>query len=216
MDRELRDADRVQPRGNRHRLFPVRRAPAVAEIGRALKEAVRDHLILRRCGDDELARRLVIRVVDHRQPLARAVRPVFAEGAPLTVLVLQQPKPVGRRAVVLDGESDMGGQTPVQRQTVVGVREPDRMATTHHSGDRHPFPVRRRSEIERDLADIISRHTEIDRRLGRDFRRRVGQLDAEDVVPRVHAGLPGVRVGVGERRTRQPQNARRNRDHWAH
>jgi hypothetical protein len=36
---------------------------------------------------------LSLRMIDHRQPLARAVRPVLAECAPLAELVREQPHP---------------------------------------------------------------------------------------------------------------------------
>ncbi len=72
MHGELLDANRVQPRRNRTFCFQCVQTPAVAEIDRLLQQAVRDDLILRRRRDDELARRLVVRVIDHRQPLPRA------------------------------------------------------------------------------------------------------------------------------------------------
>ena len=56
---ELRHADVVQPRGDGHRLLPMRTAAAIAEIEFLLQEAVRDHLILRWRGDDEFAGGLV-------------------------------------------------------------------------------------------------------------------------------------------------------------
>ena len=214
MHGKLLDAYRVQPRRNRHALLPVRDTAAVAEIDRLLQQAVRDDLILRRRRDDELARRLVVRVVDHRQPLPRAVRPVLAERAPLAVFVRNDAQPRtavaavraerrarGRRrnAVVLNREADelagLRRGRDRQRQPVVRVRERHRRAVAAGARHRHRAAVVRRRQIEHDLTHVVRRESHRDRRLADNLRRRVAQRETKDVVLRVNSGLPRVRIG---------------------
>ena len=47
VDVELRDADRIQPRRDRHRLLPVRPPAPVAEVGLLDQQAVGHDLVLR-------------------------------------------------------------------------------------------------------------------------------------------------------------------------
>ena len=113
MHREPRDAERVEPRRDRHRLLPVRAAQAAGEVELFDEQPVGDDLVVRRRRDDELAGRLVVRVVDHRQPLARVVRPVLAERGPLAVDVVDEPQPAGRDAAVCRRARDFGaGRRP--------------------------------------------------------------------------------------------------------
>ena len=56
------------------------------------EQPVRDDLIMRRGGDDELTSRLVVGVVDHRQPLPRVVGPVLRKCGSLAVDVVDQPE----------------------------------------------------------------------------------------------------------------------------
>ena len=93
--RESGDPQRVEPRGNRHRLPPVREAACVGQITLLDEQPVGHDLVLRRSGDDELAGRLVVRVVDRRQPLARAIGPVLAEDHALAMDVVDEPQALG-------------------------------------------------------------------------------------------------------------------------
>ena len=201
MDVELLDANRVQPRRNRHRLLPVRPRPSIAERGLFLEKSVGDHLVPRRGGDDELARGFVRRMIDRRQPLARPVRPILAEGAPFAVLVLKEAQAVGRRAAVRDREDPVaarcGRRRQRQRQHVILMHVLDARCSGCHRRDGHALAVRGRREVERDPADAVFREEEIDRRLSDDVRARVGQLDPEHVVPGIDARLPWVGVGDG-------------------
>ena len=85
----------------------MRPPPAVREVGLLDEDAVRHDLIVRRRRDDELAGRLVVRVVDHREPVARAVRPVLAEDGPLAVDVRDEAQPFRRHAAILNREGDV-------------------------------------------------------------------------------------------------------------
>src|SRR5207249_2505415 len=91
--RELRHADGIQPRRDRHRLLPVREPPPVSKLSLFLKQAIRNDLILHRGSDDELAGGFVVRVVNHRRPLPREVGPIQTEERPLAMLVLSDPEP---------------------------------------------------------------------------------------------------------------------------
>ena len=87
LHREARHSEHVEPRRDGDRLPPAREAPPVAEVGLLDQEAVRDHLVVGGGGDPELARGLVVRVIDDRQPLPRLVRPVVGEERAVAVLV---------------------------------------------------------------------------------------------------------------------------------
>ena len=102
---ELGHPDGIQPRRDRHGLLPVRQPAPIAEIGRLLQQTIRNHLINRGRGDDEFAGGLVVRMVDHGQPLARPVRPVLAEEGALAILIGADPQAAGRNAAVADRES---------------------------------------------------------------------------------------------------------------
>ena len=78
----------------------MRAAAAVAEILRFQEQPVRHDLILRRRRHEKLARGLVGRMIDRREPLARDWASFFAEGAPLAALVGDELQPVGRSAVI--------------------------------------------------------------------------------------------------------------------
>ena len=103
-DGELGDADVVQPGGDGHALLPVGEAAAVAEVDLLLEHAVRDHLVMRGRGDQELAGGFVVGMVDGGQPLVRKVRPVGAEETALAVLVVEDLEAGGGFPAILDGE----------------------------------------------------------------------------------------------------------------
>src|SRR5205823_9993054 len=65
-----------------------------------LEQSIGDDLVLCWRGDDEFARSLVVGMIDRRQPLARAVRPVLAEEGPLAKLVRDDAQTIARNAVV--------------------------------------------------------------------------------------------------------------------
>jgi hypothetical protein len=70
----------------------MREPSSVAEIGLFLEQAVGHNLIPDGRGDNELARSFVIRMIDHRQPLASIVWPVLAKETSLAKLVIENPQ----------------------------------------------------------------------------------------------------------------------------
>ena len=100
LDREARHAEHVEPGGDGDRLPPAREAPAVAEVGLLDQEAVRDDLVVGGGGDPELARGLVVRVIDDGQPLPGLVRPVVGEERAVAVLVRADEETGGGHAAV--------------------------------------------------------------------------------------------------------------------
>ena len=178
---EPRHAERVEPRRDRHRLLPVRAPPSPGEIDFLDQEAVGDDLVLRGRRDDELAGGLVVRMVDHRQPLPGVVRPVLAEGGPLAVHVVANPQPAGRHAAVGHGRASLRsparGIPERDSQPVRGVLElrPARPATLT-ADTRHALAVR--------SAEARSRYTSLHAagassagcgRFAGDFVGRVGE-----------------------------------------
>ena len=71
VDGKTRDAQRVEPGGDRHGLLPVRAACTVRQIQLLDQHPVGHYLVVRGRGDDELAGGFVVRVIDHGQPLPR-------------------------------------------------------------------------------------------------------------------------------------------------
>ena len=86
--RELRHSDVVEPGGDGHALVPVGDAAAAAQVDLLFERAVRDDLVLRGRGDQELAGGFIVGMVDRGQPLVRQVGPVGAEETALAVLVV--------------------------------------------------------------------------------------------------------------------------------
>ena len=134
-----------------------------------------DDLIVARRGHDELAGRLVVRVIDHRQPVADQVRPVVAEERSLAVHVVADAQARRGRAAIADRKGELlAGFRPRrqhQLQAIVGVREDDvvrRRAGRRRSGRRAaptapscPLPadsdVRSRSSVANRVAQELHR-----------------------------------------------------------
>ena len=120
-------------------------AAAVAQIEFLPQQAVGDHLVFRRRGDQKFAGGLVVGVIDHGQPLARQVGPVPAEEAALAVFVLER---CGARSAGMPryftvnrrSSPAAGADGSVRSQAVGLVREADRGAGGGHSGTVMPLP----------------------------------------------------------------------------
>lgn len=81
----------------------MRAPPPIAQVERFLQQSVRDHLILRGRGDDELTGGFIVGMVHGRQPLVGFVGPVHAEECAVAELVLGELQAVGGNAAVLNG-----------------------------------------------------------------------------------------------------------------
>ena len=182
--REPRDRDRVEPRGDRHRLLPVRAPHVVRQVELFDQQAVGDDLVVIRRRDDELAGGLVVRVIDHRQPVANQVRPVLAEEGALAVHVRADAQARGRRAAIADREGELLAGLRQRRQhdvqPVVGVREREvvRRRPRHvdwtaapHRLHGHPGRHRHRGQIEIELGDPVAQELHRHRRLAGDLAR---------------------------------------------
>ena len=189
---ELRHADVVEPCGDRHGLVPVCEAAAVAKVDLFFERPIRHHLILRRSGHDEFARRFVVRVVDRRQPLMREVGPVRAEEASLSVFVVRDFQPAGGSAMVADGElaEAAGRRREWQRDSPAGVLEGDRSALR---GD--GIHVHCVGEVECQARNTGLHHPHPHRGFARDLTAVVPQRDAENVMLDVDPGLARIVVG---------------------
>ena len=227
-DGETRHADRVQPRRNRHRLLPVRAPPVVREVELFDQQPVRHHLIVTRRRDDELAGGLVVGMIDHRQPVPRAVRPVLAEHAALAVDVVAEPQALGGDALVADREREFlsgprcGGSTS-RRRSLACVNTmrvgggPGRVggAAAPHRGHRHAFTGGNRDEIELHVADLVEQELHRHGGFTGDLVGAVAERQPEDVVNGIDAGLPRIRVGSDAWKRRPPPSGRPMRfDAW--
>ena len=95
--------------------------------------AVRHHLVVGLRRHDQLAGRLVGGMVDHRQPLARAVVPVFAERRAIAVDVVEEAQAIAGDAVIGNGERDV-----LSRRRSRGKSQAQPIATVI---DRHRLPL---------------------------------------------------------------------------
>ena len=193
------DTDRVQPGGDRHGLLPVRAADATGEIDFLEQQTVGDDLVM--CGrrNDELARRLVVRMVDHRQPLAPAIRPALAEDGPLAMHVVDQAQTVSGHAPVAHGYVALhvlpapGAPNAMRSRprcacTAAAPAAPVTPLTVI------PLPFGSRREVEEHLAHAIRRHPQRGGALAGDLVVCIGDREPEDVVDGVDARL--ARVGI--------------------
>jgi hypothetical protein len=213
-DRKAGDAEGVEPRRDRHRLLPVRPPQAIRHVEFFDQPPVGDDLIVRRRSHDELAGRLVVRVVDHRQPLARAIRPVLAEDRALAVDVRDEAEPVAGNARVADADGDLfagphrrGQGNP---QSILGVGERCRAAADRHCRNGHAFPGRRGGQIKGDDLDRFD-DAKRDGGVARNLVGSVVERQPEGVMDRVDARLAwiGVRVGwCGSQRHEQGDGQR--------
>jgi hypothetical protein len=140
---EARHADSKQPGRDRHRLFPVRPPLSGAKVHFLDEHAVGNHLEWGRCRHDHLAGRLVVRMIDRRQPMPCPVRPALAEHHPLTMHIGKDAQTVGRRSRIRDDVGDVltglrrCGQR--QAQAIVVMSERDRVAGGSDALDSHPL-----------------------------------------------------------------------------
>ena len=199
MHGKLRDADGVQPRSNRHALFPMRQAASIAEVCFFLQQPVGDDLIFARRGDDKFRRGFVVRMVNHRQPLPRIVRPVFAEKDAFAEFVFQHSQSVGGNATVTNGEllkrSGFGRRGERDGQSVGLMFEGKRCAARNHFGNGHAFAAGRRCQIERDFFDPGLRIAQLNRRFADDFVALIAKRQSKRIVQRINARLPRISIG---------------------
>ena len=139
-------------------------------------------------------------MVDHRQPLPGAVRPVLAEHRPLAVNVLDQAQSVAGDAAV--GDDDLSLLAGLQLATGSGMRSRSAACVkatvrppTETAETVIPLPAGSRRQVEEHLADAVGQ-LERDGRVACNPIRAVVDGQAEDVVDRVHARLPRVGIGV--------------------
>ena len=199
LDREPGDPERVKPRGDRDRLLPVRAARAVEEVGLFDEQSVGDDLVVGRRRDDEFARRLVVRVIDRRQPVPRLVGPVVAEEGAVAVLVGPDDQAGGRNPFVCDRDpAPLAGLHRGREQNeerVVPVLELQRPVGPRHGPDPHAGPVGLLfDQIQPHLLDPCLQEAEVDHRLARDQVRLVGEREREGVVERVDGRVLRIRV----------------------
>src|SRR5262245_52221925 len=79
---------------------------SVRQINLLDQQTLGDNLILRGRSDKEFRRGFVVRMVDHRQPLTGAIRPVLAERGSFAVNVRDQAKSFRGHAPILNREGD--------------------------------------------------------------------------------------------------------------
>ena len=123
----------------------MRQPPAVAEVSSPpASKSVRDDLIAGGRRDEELAGRLVVGMVDHRQPSPRLVGPVFAEERSLAMPVLADPQAGARYAAIRDRErppfAGLGRRVEGDPQAVVLVLESHRVAPAFTADTTIPLP----------------------------------------------------------------------------
>ena len=205
--RESRDPQRVEPRGNRHGLLPVREPAGARQVALLDEQPVGHDLVLRRRGDDELAGGLVVRVVDRRQPLPRAIGPVLAEDHALAMDVVDEAQALGGDARVRDGERHLISGRERRRQRHTQPIGPVGEGQRHRGAgdllcdrpDGHPLARGGRREIELDVAHAVGTRLHGHRRLAGDLVGAIGDDHAEHVVHGVDGWLTGIGVGAGDR-----------------
>ncbi len=191
----------------------MRAARAVAEVQLLQEHAVGDDLVVGGRRDDELARRLVVRMIDHGQPVARAVRPVQAEEGAVPVLVRADPQPGRGYAAVADREraplSRTRGSVERDAQPVGRMREAECRAARGDCGHRHALSIRDGSEVELERLEAIGHEPHVHPRVADDLVRRIGEHEVEGVVLDVDARLALIRIGgrpgVGREREQQAE-----------
>ena len=200
MDGEPRDAEREQPRRDGDGLLPMRAPQPAGQVHFLSQQTVGHHLIVRRRRDDELPGRLVVGMVDRREPLACAVRPALAEDRALAVNVLDQAQSLRGDAAVLDRHRDLGarpgaGESAMRRRSDRCVNSTGfpPMVTAETA---MPFPPVSGREVEKRLGDA---RRELQRRgcLARDLVAGVAERQAEHIVDGVDARLSRVSIGRG-------------------
>ena len=221
LHREACHPELVEPRRDGDRLPPVREAPAVAEVGLLDEEPVRDDLVVGRGGDPELARGLVVRVIDDGQPLPGLVRPVVGEERPVAVLVRGDEEAVGRRAVIADddlpplavavpGARARRAAGPARARTAAGPR----LAVTPVTVMPRPPGAGDGCARSRTISQTPRlEDAEADRGLALDRVGVVGQRQAERVVEDVDPRLARVRVRPRGARRRHREQERRRAPH---
>ena len=196
---ELGDADRVEPRGDRDRFLPVREPPAIAEVALLLQQPIRDNLIKRGRRDDELAGRLVVGVVDHRQPLMSFVGPVLAGEGSLAMSVLADPKSGARDAVIRHRKrlplAGFGRRVESHAEPVVLVLVPDRGTLGGYAGNHHPLARFGGTKVECESRHPLLDEPQVDGCLAGDLVAVVTEGQAERVVDRINARLAWVGIG---------------------
>ena len=173
------------------------------------QHTIGDDLIVRGGRHDELAGRFVVRMIDHRQPLTRVVRPVLAERGAFAVDVLADPQSRRRHAAVGDRDYDIRPGFRIAERYTEPVRAMLVLRHVPRNGDgahRHPFSVAGRREIEIRLRDAFSHNPECNRRLTGNLVGRICQAQSEDVMQCVETGLTGVGVSRGARRAEEAQH----------
>ncbi len=209
MRREARDRQRVKPRRNRHGLLPVRAPHAARQVDLFNQQSVRHHLILVGRGHDELAGGLVVRVIDHWQPIADQVGPVLAEERSLAVHVVADAQACRRQASIPDREREFLSGFRIRRQhqvqAVVGVREDQvvgcragriELATAPHRLHGHPAGYRQRRQVEIELGDRVAQKLHRRGCFAGDLVRLIAQSQPEHVVKGIDPVLPGIGVRV--------------------
>ncbi len=208
MHREARDAERVQPGRDRHRLPPVRAPDAPFEIQFLHQETVGDDLVPRRRRHDEFAGRFVVGMIEHRQPLPRAIGPVLAEDRAFAVDVLDEAKPLAGHAAIRDRSVQLLAGNRLRRnrnvEAIGGMRERHRLPVDCDRFDRHAAVPCRRRQVERQFSHTLD-EPERHRRFSVDAIGVVGDGETEHVVDHVHARLSrvGVRVTGGREESEQ-------------
>jgi hypothetical protein len=200
MRSEARHPDRVRHDAMGTDCFQcVRRTPPEGQL--LDQEPVGHDLIMRGRRHDELASGFVVRVIDHRQPLPRVVRPVLAERRALAVDVVDQSQAAAGHTAVRRRDRQFLARLRWLRQddpeSIALVRELQGLAARRHAGHRHPFFTSRGNEIECDLGDARRGETNRGRAVAGYPVVGVGDRQPKHVVNGVHTGLTWVGVGTG-------------------
>ena len=137
LDREPRHADDHAVGGNRRGLPVTGQAPAAWQAGAFDHGTRRHHLVRLGRRHHELAGRLVMRVIDHWQPVTASIGEVVAEEDGVAVLVGADDQAVGGHAGVpnREGAAFAGRGRAIERDPdpIRLVREGERNAAARHS-----------------------------------------------------------------------------------
>jgi hypothetical protein len=137
-------------------------------------------------------------MIDRGQPLMGVVRPILAEGAPLTIHVFGQPQAAAWLAAILhrDGPLVTGGRARGQfdRQPIVFVRVIEPISVFGDGRNVHPALADGRPEVEHDSIDPIRHDAIADGRLALDRSAFVANRKLKDIMQNVDAGLAWIGI----------------------
>ena len=201
--RKTRRTDHHAVGGDRNRLGPVREAAASGQAALLDLASIGHDLVPVGRGDDELARGLVVGMVDRWEPVARPVGPVVSEKGAVAKLVVRDEKAVGWPARVRDRDAPCAAARralcQVDLETVVHMVEGHRPVAGQDGRHGHPRPCALcpAHQIEDDFRDPVLEKLHDERGCCRNRIGLVGELEKEDVV--LHIDRAVSRIVIGQR-----------------